>query len=329
VSVLSAADLGDSFRSFFGAVEAFVANLAAVSWGLLGIGLLLHGGFVTLRTRAWFNTLRAAYPTESFRWRNVWAAQVVSTGINSVVPARAGDVAKLYLARNSIPNSSYPAVGSSFTVDAIFDSVLGVLLLLFALSQGVLPDLPSLPAFDLAFLAQNPRFTLFLVTALGVGALVAVAILTVRVRAFWAHVRQGLTVLGNRRRYLREVVSVQLAAWVLRAAGFWALLEAFGIGASVERVLLVMAVQSISTLVPLTPSGAGAQQALLAVVFAGLATGSQVAAYSVGQQLAIAAFNVALGFVSLAIVFGTTDWRAIVRRGREERQAEDATARVV
>ena len=321
------AAVGDSFRSFFDAAETFFSNLASVAFIPLAIGLLLHGAYVTIRTRAWFNALRAAYPAELFRWRNLWASYVTGLGINSVVPARAGEVARLYLAKQSIPNSSYPAVGSSFLVEVVFDVSLGALVLAYAFTQCVFPDPPDLtrlPAFDIAYFPRHPRFTLFLVTFLAVAALTLVAVLSVRVKAFWARVRQGLTILRDRRRYLREVAAVQAVAWCCRFAGFWFLLEAFHIGGSVRNVLLVAAVYGISTLVPLTPGGAGAQQALLAVVFAGVATQSQVAAYSVGQQLWIAAFNVALGFLALALVFRTTDWRSIVRRGREDRAAAEA-----
>ena len=321
------ATFGDSFRSFFDAVDAFFANLAAVSWGALLLGLLLHGAYASLRTRAWFNALRAAYPNERFRWRNVWASYVAALGVNSVVPARAGEVAKLYLARQSVPNSSYPAVGSSFLVEVVFDASVGVLLLAFAFTQGVFPDppdLPNLPAFDLAYLAQHPRFALFLFTALVVGALVAIAILSVRVKAFWARVRQGLTILYDRRRYVREVVRWQAAAWCLRFASFWFILEAFHIGGSVRNALIALAVQTLASLFPFTPNGAGAQQALLAVVFTGAAAGPALAAYAVGQQVAIAAAQLALGFGALTLVFRTRDWREIVRRGREERAAEEA-----
>ena len=321
------AGLGDSFRSFFDAVDAFVTNLAAVSWGALVLALLCHGTYITIRTRAWFNTLRAAYPTEVFPWRNIWASYVAAVGVNSVIPARAGEVAKLYLAKQSIPRSSYPAIGSSFLVETIFDIGLGVLVIGFALTQGVFPDppdLPSLPAFDLAYLAQHPKFALFLLTALAVAALGTIAVLSVRVKAFWSRVRQGLTILRNRDRWLREVVAVQATAWLFRFAGFWLLLEAFKIGGSVRNVLLVTAVASLSTLIPFTPGGAGAQQALLVVVFAGVAGQSEVAAYSVGQQIALAAFNVGLGFLALALVFRTTDWRSIIRRGKEDRAREAA-----
>ncbi|MBA2428196.1 MAG: flippase-like domain-containing protein [Thermoleophilaceae bacterium] len=312
--------LAESVRTFAGAVETFVGNLAAVSLGLLALGLGLHGLYLLLRTRAWFNALRAAYPTERFRWRNLWAAQMVSYGVNSVIPARAGDPAKLYLAKQSIPCSTYSAVGSSFLIEAPFDLVLALLVVGFAISQGVLPDLPDLsrlPAFDLAFFARNPDLALFTITFVGVAAGVVVAVLSVRVKAFWSLVRQGLVILADRRRYLREVVPWQAGGWIARFASFWVILEAFGIGGSVYAVLLVTAVFSLANLVPFTPQGAGAQQALLGVVLAGAAAGPQIAAYSVGQQLSIAAFNVAMGFLALTVVFRTRDWRSLVRAGRE------------
>jgi glycosyltransferase 2 family protein len=325
--MLVVAALGDSFRSFFDAVGLFFENLAAVSWGLLALGLLLHASYVSVRTRAWFNALRAAYPGKAIRWRDVWAAYTVGFGVNSVVPARAGEVARLYLARQRVPDSSYPALASSFLVEAIFDAAVGALLIVFAFTQGVLPDPPDLtrlPGLGLSWVGRHPELALFLLTLAVVGGLTLIGVLSVRVRAFWTRIRQGLVILRDRRRYVREVVAWQVLAWALRFAGFWLILAAFGMPASVRNVLLVLAVQSMSTLIPITPQGAGAQQALLVVVFAGLAAGPQVAAYSVGQQIAIVAVNVALGFAALALVFGTTDWRGVIRRGQEEREAESA-----
>ena len=197
------ATFADSVRAFVGAIEAFIAGLANVSFGLLAMGIALHGLYLSLRTRGWFNALRAAYPSERFRWRNVWAAQMASWGVNSVLPGRAGDPVKLYLAKRSIPRSTYSTVGASFLVETVFDVVVAVPVLLFAVSQGVLPSLPDLsrlPAFDLAFLARNPELALFLFTAIVVAAAVAVAVLSIRVKAFWARVRQGVVILGDRPR---------------------------------------------------------------------------------------------------------------------------------
>jgi uncharacterized membrane protein YbhN (UPF0104 family) len=329
VPAVPLAGLTDSLRAFVDALQAFLSSLAAVSWAPLSAGLLLHGAFLTLGSRAWFNVLRAAYPAERFRWRNLWAAYLVGMGVNSVVPARPGALAKLFLAKQSVPNSSYPAIVSSVLVEALFMAATAALVIVYAMTQGVFPELPDLPrlaVFDLGFLARHPDFALFAVTAVAVLVLTVIAILSVRVKAFWARTRQGLTILGQRSRYVRQVLLFQVAGWVARFAAFWLLLEAFHIEPSVRNVLLVLAVQGLSGLVPFTPGGAGAQQALLVVVLGGVATGTVVAAYSVGQQLSIAAFNFVVGLLALALVFRTTDWRSLVRRGREERGAARAGA---
>ena len=240
------------------------------------------------------------------------------------MPARGGDVVRLFLTKTSVPNSSYPAVGSSFFVEQIFDLTLAIPILLFAFTQGAFPkppDFSKLPAFDLAFFASHPRFALFLLTALAIAALAAFALLSARVRAFWARVRQGLTILRDRRRYFREVWLVQLGGWFLRFAAFWLLLEAFNVGGSVKNVLLVLGVNAVAALVPFTPGGAGVQQALLVKVFAGSAAGATVAAYSVGQQIAIAVTTFACGFAALVFIFRFRSFKEVIAAGREARRA--------
>ena len=315
----------DSFREFFEAFEQFFENLAAIQWGSLVFAMLAFVGYLSLRSRASFHILRAAYPDERLEWRKIWGAYFAGYGFNSVIPARGGDVVRLFLTKNAVPNSSYPAVAATFAVEAIFDVMMGVLILSFAFTQGVFPkppDFSDLPAFDLAFLAEHPRFTLFLLTFFAVGSLVAIAMLSLRVKAFWARVRQGLTILNDRPRFVREVLAVQFSGWLLRFTAFWFLLEAFNVGGSVKNVLLVLGVQAVAAAVPFTPGGAGVQQALLVKVFAGAAAGATVAAYSVGQQVAIAATTFAVGFASLVFIFRIRSFKEAVARGREERAAE-------
>jgi uncharacterized membrane protein YbhN (UPF0104 family) len=319
------ANLGDSFQSFFDAVEDFFSNLASVGLVPLLLALLLFTAYLTLRARASFNILRAAYPTERIQFREIWAAYFAGYGFNAVIPARGGDVVRLFLTKTSIPNSSYPAVAASFVTELGFDIAMGSLILIFAFTQGVFPkppDFASLNAFDLSFFAQHPRFTLFLLTALAVGALVGFALLSVRVRAFWERVKQGFTILRDRRRYLREVFAVQFAGWLFRFAAFWFLLEAFNVGGSVENVLLVLGVNAVSAAVPFTPQGAGVQQALLTRVFAGEAAGATVAAYSVGQQIAIGVLTFGIGFVGLVFIFRIRSFKEVIALGREDRARE-------
>jgi glycosyltransferase 2 family protein len=319
--------LGDSFSAFFNAVGDFLDSLAAIQWLSLFIALIAFGVYLSIRARASYNILRAAYPDDPFEFRYIWGAYIAAYGFNAVVPARGGDVIRLFLTKSRIPNSSYPAVASSFAVELIFDACMAIPILAFAFSQGVFPkppDFSKLPAFDLAFFASHPRFTLFLLTVLGIATLAAFALLSARVRAFWQRVRQGLTILFDRRRYFREVFAVQFVGWLFRFTAFFFLLEAFNVGGSVRNVLLVLGVNAVAAAVPFTPGGAGVQQALLVKVFNGTAAGATVAAYSVGQQIAIAAFTFGAGFVALVWVFRIRSFKQVIAQGRAERAEQPA-----
>jgi uncharacterized membrane protein YbhN (UPF0104 family) len=320
------ASFGDSFSSFFNAVGDFFSNLARVSWLALLLALVFFTVYLTLRARASFHILRAAYPDSKIEFRRIWGAYFAGYGFNSVIPARGGDVVRLFLTRSSVPGASYPAVAAAFSIEFIFDLTIAVPVLAYAFSQGVFPkppDFSKLPAFDLAFFASHPRFLLFLLTLLGIGVLAGFALLSARVRAFWSRVRQGLTILFDRKRYFREVWLVQFAGWLCRFAAFWCLLEAFHVGGSVSNVLLVLGVNAVAALVPFTPGGAGVQQALLVKVFG---SGATVAAYSVGQQIAIAALTFGIGLASVIWIFKFRSFKEVIAAGRAQRDAEKATA---
>ncbi len=326
-ALLASTSIGDSLATFVDAVGQFFSDLAAVHWGALLLGLVFFGLNLTLRSRAFFHSLRAAYPAAYIKWRRIWGAYFAAVGFNNVVPARGGDIIKLFLARSSIPGSSYTTVAAAFFVESIFDACAGVLVLIFAFTQGVFPkppDFSRLSSFDISYLAEHFRFTLFLITALAVIGLFAFALLSVRVRAFWARARQGVTILSDRPRYLREVVAWQAAAWMCRFAAFWFLLDAFRVGASVQNVLLVFAVNQVAGAVPFTPGGAGVQQALLVKVFAASAPTAVVAAYSVGQQIAIAAFTAIVGLGAVVFIFRFRSFGEVLHAGRASREAERA-----
>jgi uncharacterized membrane protein YbhN (UPF0104 family) len=323
------ASLGSDISQFLDSAGKFFSNLAGLSWGPLLLALLCYAAYLTLRSRAIWHAVQAAYPAEHVRWRDVWGAYVAGVGVNQVFPLGGGTIVQYFLTRISIPASSYPAIIAAIWTGLVFDWGVNLLVMVFAFTQGVFPkppDFSKLPAFDLAFFAGHPRFTLFALTALAAAVLVAFALLSTRVKAFWARVRQGFTILRDRDRYVREMVSWQAAAWLARCAAYWFLLEAFHIGASVRNVLLVLGVQVLAMIVPFTPGGAGVQQALLLTVFAGAASSSQVAAFSVGQQIALGAAAVAMGFGALVLIFRFKSFREVVQRGREHRRAEDMAA---
>jgi uncharacterized membrane protein YbhN (UPF0104 family) len=318
------ADLASSFNSFFNAAEAFFDNLSRIDWSAFALALVFLLGMQLARAWAWRNVLRVAYPGTPISFLRLGAAYLAGAGINAIVPARAGDVTKVFLAKRQIPGSSYPAVTSSFLVQTIFDTTVGVLVLLYAITQGLLPEpprLPNLPAFEIAFWAENPRVLLLTVVGLLLAGAIGIFYLGRHVRRFWDRVKQGVVILREPGRYLREVAAWQGAGWLCRFAAFWCFLEAFGIGGSVANVLLVMSVQAISTIVPFTPGGAGAQQALLVATLHGPSR-AVVLSYSVGTQIAMAAWSVVLGFAAMVAVFRTTDWRGLIEQAEEDQVRE-------
>ncbi len=322
------ADLASSFNFFFNSAAEFFRNLSQIEWTAFAVALLCLAAMQLCRAWAWRNVLRAAYPDKPIAFLPLSAAYLAGAGINAVLPAHAGDVTKVFLVKRQIPDSSYPAVTSSFLVQTVFDTTVGVLVLVYAITQGLLPPLPripDLPAFEISFWAEHPRTLAIVVAVLAVAITMGIYLLAHRVRRFWARVRQGVAILGQPRRYLREVAAWQGIGWLFRFTAFWFFLEAFGIGGSVGNVMLVMSVQAIANVVPLTPGGAGAQQALLVATLSGPSR-TAVLSFSVGTQIAMAAWSVVLGFAAILLVFKTTDWRGLIRQAQEEARNEEAPA---
>ncbi len=107
----------DDVRSFLDASEAFFKAFAAVAWGALALAIVFQVIRLTLRVRAWQNILHAAYPGTKIPFRTVFGAYLAGVGVNAVVPARGGDVVKLYLVKHRVEGSTYPTLASSLVVE--------------------------------------------------------------------------------------------------------------------------------------------------------------------------------------------------------------------
>jgi uncharacterized membrane protein YbhN (UPF0104 family) len=325
---MTLADFASSAEAFGRATARFFDHLSDIHWVPFGLALLCLAAMQLARAWAWRNVLRAAYPGTRIPFLRLSAAYLAGAGINAILPAHAGDATKIFLAKRQIPGSSYPAVTSSFLVQTVFDTTVGLLVLFYAISQGLLPEppqLPNLPAFELSFWAEHPQVFLIVTATLLLAIAIGIFLLAHRVRRFWERVRQGVAILRTPRRYVREVAAWQGVGWLLRFAAFWLFLEAFGIGGSVGNVMLVMSVQAIANIVPFTPGGAGAQQALLVATLHGPSR-TAVLSFSVGTQIAMAAWSVALGFAAMLLVFRTTDWRGLIEQAEEDRKASGAVS---
>jgi uncharacterized protein (TIRG00374 family) len=134
-----------------------------------------------------------------------------------------------------------------------------------------------------------------------------------RVRDFKEQVRHGFAILYEPRRYFTEVVSWQALSWVFRIAGVWFFLEAFHIPATARNVMIVLAVQSLSTLLPFTPGGVGTQQGFLLYAFRDTTVGrASLVSFSVGMYVATTVVNVVAGLVALLLLARTIRWKQLI-----------------
>jgi len=132
-------------------------------------------------------------------------------------------------------------------------------------------------------------------------------------------VKQAFTVLRSPPRYFASVALWQAADWTLRLITIWFMLDAFDIPQSVQNVLLVQVSSSLATLLPLTPSGLGTEQAFLLYVFGGTVPGAQLLAFSVGMRLLLVATNVVAGFTAIAVTLRTVQFRRVLGEAEKAR----------
>lgn len=311
----------DDVRAFLDASEAFFKAFAAVAWGALLLAVTFHLLRLSMRVRAWQNILQAAYPETKVRYWSTFGAYLAGVGVNAIVPARGGDVVKLYIAKHRIDGASYPTLASSLVVETLFDFVVGTLLFLTAIQMGLLPglpDLPRLPAFDWTFVVEHPRIAVFIWCILLGGVIVLIGWASRHVTAFKQKLALGFAILHDWRVYLREVVSWQAGSWLARVGSTFFFLRAFHVDATAKTTIAVLVVGGLSTMLPFTPGGAGTQQAILVFALAGAATSSTILAFSFGQQLVITIVNVAIGFGAIMLMLGTLRWRQHVQKDQDE-----------
>jgi uncharacterized membrane protein YbhN (UPF0104 family) len=318
-------------HSVLHAIGVFFDHLASVEWKWLALGILCHLCKLLAVSRAWRNIVHAAYPDTPVRWRQMFGAYVAGTGVNAVIPARGGDVVRLYLAKHRIDGSTYTTLVSTSLLQTLFDMAVAGCLILWALTQHALPGIgvlksPSLPSLDYGWAFRHPTAGLILFGLLLIFGTALVAWIAERVDEFKAKVAQGFSAFRDRSYYLRRVVLWQLADWSLRLATVFFFLKAFGIPATLHNALLVQVSQSLATIFPVSPAGIGTEQALLVYIFRHVTTKSVALSFSVGMRVTLIVVNAIVGFTAILLMTGTLHIRRAAEADRAG--AEPARARV-
>ncbi len=308
--------------AFFHAVRVFGDQLAAVRWQFLALALVLHLIRMFLRAVAWRVILQASYPDARIRLRSVFGAYMAGVGINSIAPARAGDVVKLYLVRHRIDKSSYATLAPTLVAETLFDFFVAGALIIWALSIGVLPThqvYSRLPSVDWGFFLEHARATEIGLALLAGAVVVGVIAYAEKGGASRARIARGFAILRDPSRLLWGVVFPQALSWVLRVAALYEFLLAFHVHASIHNALLALVVDSLSTLFPATPGGAGTKQGLIVFLFRGeTISRSLLLAFSVGMNIAVVVFNLVVGGLSLFLMARTISWRRLRAEGAAE-----------
>jgi uncharacterized membrane protein YbhN (UPF0104 family) len=300
----------------FDGIRTFFEELAGVEWSALAIACGLQLARLFFRSIAWRSIIAAAYPETRVPLGPVTGAYFAGVGVNAITPARAGDVVKLVLVKHEVRGTTYTTLTPTLIVETIFDLVVASVILAWALFAGVLPAfnaIGDLPSIDWTWPIDHPRPALVVAAVWLTVIVLLVLIWSRRVQDFKEQVRHGFAILYEPWRYVTQVVSWQALSWVCRIAGVWFFLDAFDVPTTARNVALVLAVQSLSTLLPFTPGGIGTQQGFLLYAFRDTTVGrASLVSFSVGMYVATTVVTVAAGLIALLLIARTIRWKQLI-----------------
>lgn len=233
-------------------------------------------------------------------------AYIVGTFVNTVLPFRAGDVAKIQIvsSRYNIPRAGLTS--SVFVVEAVLDAVTLLTLLLLGLA-----------ILNVAFIPQLLLWAMVVVSLGGFTASVLVSrffpraapgwvlpslipeVLRDRAQEAWPRFLDGMVTLRDPFLLARAVL-LHLIEWLMRAAVLWLFGLAFALDVSPVAFLVLTVTVSVGTLFPITVMNIGTYQVIVTEVLA--ATGvprGEAFAYSVAAHSLSHFWVVVMGVLGL------------------------------
>jgi len=283
--------------------------------GALAGALAVYVLATLIRGERWFRLLRR-HDASSGR---VDATAILSAGYmaNNVLPARAGDVLRVYLQAQRA-GAGYRSVTGTLIAERVLD--VGFLAAMFGvLAFGALRGIDT-PSGD----------GVLVVAALGAVTLSALAVVLIAGRGNdrverlveWARPlwRSTADLRGS---YGATVLALTAAIWFAEAACYWACAASVGLDASALEALYLVAVAGVFILIPSGPGYAGTLDA--GIVFGAKAigaTGSQAVGYLLAVRFVLLLPITIAGLVVLFGRFGGARALAASRRGAPSDQGQ-------
>jgi uncharacterized membrane protein YbhN (UPF0104 family) len=212
-----------------------------------------------------------------------------------------------------IPGATFPGVVGGMVVQKIFFTVVGTLVYvyLFASVAGSFE-------LQLNLLHDHPLLASSIVLG-GVALVVSLArVFWSKLRGLWEQARKGAAILARPREYAVRVVLPSFGAWLAKGGVIAVFLAGYGIPVTFHAVMSVMGGNSIANTVSVTPGGVGVNQAANVAALGGVTDAATATAYSLGQQLAITAWNIAFALALVVWAFGWAGGKGLVQQSYAE-----------
>jgi uncharacterized membrane protein YbhN (UPF0104 family) len=145
-----------------------------------------------------------------------------------------------------------------------------------------------------------------------------------RLRGLWAKAKQGGAILARPRDYLIRVALPSLVAWLAKLGVIGVFLAAYGIPVTFHTIMSVAGGNSLANTVSATPGGVGVNQAVNVASLNDVTDTATATAYSVGQQLAVTAWNIAFAIAVVVWAFGWSGGKALVRQSYTDAKVKAA-----
>jgi uncharacterized membrane protein YbhN (UPF0104 family) len=129
---------------------------------------------------------------------------------------------------------------------------------------------------------------------------------------------QGGAILTRPREYLVRVALPSLVAWLAKLGVIAVFLAGYAIPVTFHTVMGVAGGNSIANTVSVTPGGVGVNQAANVATLDSVTDSATATAYSLGQQLAITAWNIAFAIVIVIWAFGWKGGKLLVEQSYED-----------
>jgi len=288
-------------------------TLSEIALGYLVAGWALQTVQTTLTALGWYFILVAGHPTAPVPYRHILAAYATGVALNGFLPANIGTFVMLLMYVAIIPGATFPGVLGGMVVQKIFFTVVGTLVYvyLFASVAGSFE-------LQLNLLHDHPLLAGSIVLG-GVALVVILArVFWSKLRGLWEQARDGAAILARPREYAVRVVLPSFGAWLAKGGVIAVFLAGYGIPVSFHAIMSVMGGNSIANTVSVTPGGVGVNQAANVAALGGVTDAATATAYSLGQQLAITAWNIAFALALVVWAFGWAGGKGLVQQSYAE-----------